>query len=416
MDGDIRFILKPDWMVGLGNLAGYPITSVSPFKMGKSTDLTANDLKELGGIGILDGSGKISIDYQPVIRTMALAQSFARVRLTGGEGVFEYVTYSSEGGCDSFSLTTIPEGLEVRDPAPTAEIIEMLKQYTGDSMIRGSSFEAEINNAEAVVLAAIIDIERKAVLNALCGGTQYVPGVISMESLYQSMDSNSEDAQWLLAVVNGLIDSAPERPAIEKAVESLQIAGHLKRTDSGIKPGRKLEVLASRIPVIDKLLSLRSGLDLGNGQVVQVGFVCIQAGVNDMLMIESLGGLIHFEAVSPALVLEYVSHFLYRPDVLNSVIVKIESGKGSKENKGSVKESIQTEERVKDLVRNEPVQAYCSACNSQIPPNGRFCISCGKPVSISSNSNSGLCTHCGSPIKLNANFCNKCGVRVNTAG
>lgn len=460
MADDVRFMLRPEWMGGLGRLVGVPVNAVSPFNIGKEPELTIGDIDELENKGILDSNGQISSSYQQIMRSMALARSFARVRLTGGEGLFEYITYSTDDSEDHFSLTTTQEGLEVCSSAPTAETIEMLKQYIGDSLIRGSSFEAEVSISEAVVLAALIDLRRKDILAALGGGSTYSIGEVSMEDLDQALNTQCEDAQWLLAVVNGLIDSAPEALAVEMAIKSLQTAGHIVKTASGIKLGRSLENLASRLPVIDKLLSLRSGLDLGSGQVVQVGFVCVQSGVNDLLMIESLGGRIHFESVSPALVIEYVGHFLNRPEVLSSVIVRIEAGKPKKvahtipiiepkvedeiqetaivepvqdDIPEAVSDAVTAVEEVEEVVEvveavAEPtpetaptldpaaLQSLCTVCNSAIPQGGKFCISCGAATEAPKAVSGAVCISCGNSIKPQANFCNKCGVRVNVAG
>lgn len=46
----------------------------------------------------------------------------------------------------------------------------------------------------------------------------------------------------------------------------------------------------------------------------------------------------------------------------------------------------------------------CSKCGSQLPPNSKFCLNCGSPVSTATK-----CIICGTELPAGAKFCNECG-------
>ncbi|NKN39875.1 zinc-ribbon domain-containing protein, partial [Agrobacterium sp. a22-2] len=45
----------------------------------------------------------------------------------------------------------------------------------------------------------------------------------------------------------------------------------------------------------------------------------------------------------------------------------------------------------------------CPNCRTVNPPDARFCIQCGTPLSAIT------CRHCGAGIPPNAQFCSQCG-------
>ena len=53
--------------------------------------------------------------------------------------------------------------------------------------------------------------------------------------------------------------------------------------------------------------------------------------------------------------------------------------------------------------------AVCINCNSPIPPNSKFCPSCGKAVE---QPKPAFCPQCGSPCQSGSKFCSSCGAKL----
>lgn len=47
----------------------------------------------------------------------------------------------------------------------------------------------------------------------------------------------------------------------------------------------------------------------------------------------------------------------------------------------------------------------CTNCDSSIPVNSKFCLNCGKSITLA-------CKNCKNPLPNTAKFCNECGCDV----
>ncbi len=52
----------------------------------------------------------------------------------------------------------------------------------------------------------------------------------------------------------------------------------------------------------------------------------------------------------------------------------------------------------------------CTACGTNLPPNAKFCVECGRPVETKSQEKK--CPHCRAANLPNATFCNQCGQKM----
>ena len=112
----------------------------------------------------------------------------------------ECVVYFSPGR-SPVSLLNRGSEMEIACPADTAMFIDMAVQGIGASVYRSVPFEADLTLAEAVVLGAIIDLQRKAALKAIAVGQ--VPAAVDCPAaaIHTLISHKDPDNRWLRNVL-----------------------------------------------------------------------------------------------------------------------------------------------------------------------------------------------------------------------
>ncbi len=373
----------------LGNMVSVEQSKISPFNKGGDIDLTASEKEALNKSGVLDNAGKMVDNVYSSIEALATANAFGRVQFTSGLELFEYISYFSPKQSNAVSITNSKDGLILRDPAPTEEIIDGLKQYTGESLVKKCELNIEISAEEALALAGIIDLSRKSFLSAIANGKELMLETYNIDAIYQSIAKGKEDTQWLAYVikrVTGISEITTEM--IEKALKSLSTSELVIGDNKGYKAGEKASTLANAILIINQLLTLDAGREADNGEVVKVGFTCLQAGLHEILSIDANGDQIRLEMISSAEMIEYVTHFMMDADALKEVVEQVET------------------ERTTSSVSSASNE-ICTNCQNILKDEAKFCPSCGTPV-LKPN-----CKICGTALIPDSKFCGNCGTAVN---
>ncbi len=359
----------------LGNMVSVKQSMISPFNKGGDIELTASEKDALNKSGVLDGTGKIVDNVNSSIEALATANAYGRVQFTSGLELFENISYFSKEG-HAVAITNSKDGLILQDPAPTAEIIDGLKQYTGESLVKKCELNIEISAEETLALAGIIDLYRKSFLSAIANEKELVLETYRIDDIYNAIVNCKEDTQWLAYVMKrmtGISEITTEM--IKKALENLIISELVISDNKGYKAGEKTATLANAILIVNQLLTMDAGREADNGEVVKVGFTCLQAGLHEILSIDANGDQIRLEMISSAEMIEYVTHFMMDADALKEI-----AGVSNK---------------------------ICSNCKNILKDKAKFCPSCGTPV-LAPN-----CKMCGAALTPDSKFCGNCGTSVN---
>lgn len=310
MNEKIEFTLRPELLGAVGNLWGAKLSEISPFNYGKTSSVTGDEQSELTALGICDNNGKISDKVLPAIELLADARAFTRIYLHNGLNIFEYISYFDASG-NAASITNDSGSQMVDYPAPNNGIIENIRQNIGDTVYRNSDFECEIKSSEAMVLAAMMDIQRKAFLSDIADGKETEASRIDIGRIESLLSGNAKNYQWLTNIIRDMTKhEAFTSETIEPVLDSLVKIGYAARNNGGYVLTRDTLLLSRRMLLLDKFLTLTSGRIGNDGKVVVVGFTGIQAGVHDLLFIDENNDIVQMDAVSSAMVLDYVSHFL----------------------------------------------------------------------------------------------------------
>jgi hypothetical protein len=387
----IEFVINPDTLTGLGGLIPGEQSLISPLRPG--TALTPEQAAALKEKGVLDSSGEITPSCLPALETIMQAGYYSQVRLDGSGNFLECVVYFSRDYRNSTAVFTTGEGLLVRSPAPVQDIVLALKQYIGESTLQNLDFYAEIGFDEALALAALIDLRRRELLKDMAEDREPDDMGFTADVVYSEIVRESDNAQWLVTLFREMTGAGPDRGQLDKALAALEAEDLVIIADGSCRLTGRSGVLADRFLLLYNLVSLKAGREMTGGNVDQVGFVCLQSGINSILTIQTTeGNKMEMTALPAAALFRYVGLYLSDPVAIQLL--------------------IPDEPAPAALMAEETARAGgdgCPGCGKQNPADARFCLECGSPLVPKTAAQPSVCRSCGNPLNKGARFCGACG-------
>ncbi|OGD32651.1 MAG: hypothetical protein A2V45_08075 [Candidatus Aminicenantes bacterium RBG_19FT_COMBO_58_17] len=379
---EIQFTLQPELLGGLGGLIPGTKGALSPFHYGDGRALTPTQIATLQRSGMLDEHGQLARGVRATLDALTTPVAYAQLRISAGSSFFEHIAYFTPGENRAILLTTVGTDVLVRDPAPADEIIEGVRQYLGDSILRGPRFKADVTYDEALALATMIDLYRRGVLRTFADGTTFTIPTFDARAIAEAAVGTPQSTQWLAGIMKmiGETYAGGVAPAFELALNSLVGAGHIICDGYQYRLGDEAALLAARLLVVDIFLLLGAGRLEPDATVTQVNLLCLQAGLHDLLTIETHNERVLFNCLSSAAVMEYVRYSLTKPDALLPEIPA-------------------------------PSKPICPLCRSQLSPGKKFCTKCGAPVAQAQTTST--CPQCGTTFGPEQLFCGNCGLRLS---
>jgi len=362
MDEKISFTMEEDLLPVVGTLHSGEKSPLSLLK-GTKKQIPADSISRLRSRGIVDASDKIKSEFEHAVETLARTSTFARLKFSAGKTIFEFIVYFPEDQTSPVSLTHNAHEIIVHDPAAIDDIFDLIDQNVGHSGLLSVQFSGEFSHEEALALCAMLDLERNALLRRLAGGTEPVQRAYNLPQITSWAGDKKKSYQSFEFVVQSRIglSSPPTPQQIQNGLLSLAAKGHVLRPESKFQLNETLENVAGRFPIIDNFAIVET-VKLVNNKTLWAGsFISLQAGVNDLLYLESIDGKIIIRCITGLELLNLVARSLSDPDYIK--------------------------------VPSEPLPAPSSP---ELPKKGSFC------------------SKCGAPIRVGKQFCAKCGEKVTT--
>lgn len=361
MTEQIQFTIKPELLATLGKISGKTLSPVSPFRYDSKTN-TGGGIPELAALGICDAGGVIAADKKEAVTALAEADAFTRIYLTTPQRIIEYIAYFTPDG--KIAGLTNDGGMQiVTFPAPNDAMLGLVRQTIGFSIYRSSSFTAQLNQAETLVLAAMIDLERKEMLRKFADSKTAERIEISQKDVLEMLKVPPGTIQWLSSAFIDLFspERIPKPDDLAGVFESLGKKGLI--TGSGKKHSLSDDgILLARSHLMPSMyLTLTSGKGQSSGKTNVAGFSCIISGIHDLLYIDYNADEIELQAVASAEIHEYLSAFLTNPSVLKG----LEDHSGQK---GAAPPQAPTGKK------------FCPQCGASLRPGLKFCSSCGAKI------------------------------------
>jgi hypothetical protein len=201
MTAQIQFTVKPELLGTLGTLSGRPVSSVSPFNYQKGTTDGKAEIGQLAALEICDAQGTIRADKRAAVQALATAEAFTRIYLTTPQGVIEYIAYFAPDG--TIAGVTNDSGMQlVSYPASNDAMLELVRQTLGFSIYKNGSFNAHLTRAETLVLAAMIDLQRKEMLHKFADGLTAACLFHTPQSISAMLAIPPGNFQWLSSALS----------------------------------------------------------------------------------------------------------------------------------------------------------------------------------------------------------------------
>ncbi len=327
----LAFTVSREELQALGTLAPAPLGSISPFRVPRGETVPALDPGLPPRLGLLGPSGELTVAARHALQVLGGARSYARVYVTEASQTFEQTVFFDPEGGVPVGVTNTLQGLRVEDPAPLPALLEGIRQLTGETPVKSSAFKALCAPEEALALAAALDLERRRRLASMASLAEAPAVPLTPALLARTVRETPLSTQWLTFAVRSIYRDrfALDEAKAAAAAESLSRGSHFKPVPGGFALSEPAEALAALSLVFERILHVEAGRALSDGQVVYVGFSCLQAGVQDLLYVERTPEGLHFEALSSASALELTRHLLAHPEALDSLAAAVEAEKAA---------------------------------------------------------------------------------------
>jgi len=358
MSDSTGYVVPAGLMGALGALWGAVPTAISPLRHPAGDPLTDEERATLVGAGVLDASGSLTPGVRPALDVLGSATAFTRVYISGGLAPYEYLVFFAPSGA-SASIVNAGGDMSIASPAHAEEFLAMIGESLGLSSFVAAPFEATLEPAEAIVLSALLDAQRRESLTAILEGRDPEAVELTPAALGTLVAKSGTDREWLVDVLFELTGSdGIDADGVATAIASLESAGLVAKAGKRLRLTGNLLLLGQRLLVLDSALTLTSGALAASGEVAVAGFTCLQAGVHDLLSIDAREGEVELRSVSAAEVGEYARAFLTDASVVDA----LRTGTGAPQ-KAAAKAA-----------------AFCTGCGAKLAPGAAFCTKCGKQV------------------------------------
>lgn len=362
MTAQIQFTVKPELLGTLGSLSGKTLGRISPFNYGKESADRKGDIAQLAVLEICDAEGKILPDKQAAVNTLATADAFTRIYLTTPQRVIEYIAYFSPDG--TVAGITNDNGMQlISYPATNDAMLELVRQTIGFSVYRNGSFDVHLTRAEALVLTAMIDLQRKEMFVKFAEGKTAERLVLTQKEIVGMLSIPPGNFQWLSSAFVDLFspERIPKPDEMKKVIETLVTKGYAAKAGKGHSLSDECLLLARGHILPSMYLTLTAGKDTASGTTNGAGFTCIISGIHDLLYIDYHADDVELQTVASREINDYIGAFLTNPAILGG-LADLSSQKLSAPSLAATGKK------------------FCPQCGASLRPGLKFCSSCGAKI------------------------------------
>jgi hypothetical protein len=298
----IRYQLKPEAVTWLGS-AFEQKTIVSPLSSLQVAGFQEEDKKSLLEQEIIDAAGALIPKAYEFFNELAGVESFAGFRVSGAFGKIDKIAYfkgkrvfwvDNAGGTYIFS--------EAKD---SIDLLKILNEISGISHLVNASLDIELDSTAALIFASLADLTRQAALMTYAEKGA-IPEGFSVEAILEGC--KLAGGRWLGSYLRNLRlpGSAVNLQNSAAALEAMIEAGIAARNDKGgYTLLREAYAMAVNLLIIEHAFHLRIG-KMSGGEILSGEALILQAGLHDVLMIDSDGQKIGFTSISTNAMHEYL--------------------------------------------------------------------------------------------------------------
>lgn len=285
--------------------------ALSPLNRFSEKAYSAEDIGILSRMGMVDEEGTLLESIRPSIRILSEPYAVVRLTFTGGVGSYEHhVTYDRTLK-NHVAFTVTPDSYSIDDETSPYSIVQLLQDFVGRSHLKSISLSYKFSRTEALVVASLLDMERRTKLRAFIDELPASRNAYHASMIWRIINSTNTSIQWFVSVMNEVIGAhiTLSLQQVHNAIEQLMRQGILEQKGMQYQLTGDFARLSDRMIIIDNVLSIQVLRQDDQDNTICAGFTCIQAGVHDLLLLDSDGNDIVMETISSAKLLDYLEQF-----------------------------------------------------------------------------------------------------------
>lgn len=358
----IEITLSADLLGALGVLCGKDLTAISPLGLGDG-EANKNQKQLLIDKNMLTTEQEINPDFERLISLLAETTSYMRFEIVRSDVTIQMNAYRADDGNNAL-LINVEGDFRIIYPIDSSHIIDMIAEYTGKSSFIGFECDLDMSWEEACAYAGMIDLQRRSFFRDLAKNDETTPSVFTTKEILSALQKDKK-YQWLASILLDLKDEVPfkKEKDLEKVLKILEEKKQIEQKNKAWGLAMDGVLLSRQMLIIDQILSVSAGTLYDKDELSLTGVGYLQAGIHNILMIETSDESVGFASQSPNMVLALVE------SMLEFDVPKAEGGAAKKS--GTKKEGAK---KVQSSSR------YCPSCGSIVSASAKFCMACGSQL------------------------------------
>lgn len=261
---------------------------------------------------IIDTEGHICDDIKEALEILSHPEALVKIMFSGGVNRYEHTISYDKALKHHVSYTVAQDYYTLDNQATVEDILSLIEDFVGKSSLKSININQKLSSQEALVIAAMLDMERRTILRSFVDELPYANSSYTFNMIWRMVHSSNASIQWLVYCFSEVIGEhlTLRQEQLKKVLDQLvdkklilEMHGQYQLSDS-------LAQLANRMIVIDNILAIETiGTDKDNTRT-SAGFTCLQAGIHDLLVLDYDGIDVLIETISSASLLENIKSFL----------------------------------------------------------------------------------------------------------
>ncbi len=306
-------------MRALGRQIEVPRSKLSPLVLTDEKALKSAQERVLSP-NLVSPDGQLRPELIPAFQTLASAKSFGLLSYVERGFALETAIYypeanSTQGGV---SLTSTSDSLQLQSPPVMDAVLEIVRQYTGESLLRRVEFEVDLSWIEAWLLFGATDVGRRKVLEGLLTGTGTDLEVMSIEEVHAVLKGDTAGLQWLAPYFNDCLSLSSPTPAdTRKGLEQLAERELVQLSGSSLIVSELIRQIVTEFLLVDGHARVRSACIDAAGEALRTDVRAIKGRAGAMMVWSHDETSINLMGVSPAQFMILASSMVENPgDIL----------------------------------------------------------------------------------------------------
>lgn len=302
----MKYILNSNQLEGLNKILDSK-NDISILNNYGETDLSDKDESYLIKKGILNEEA--SLGENEIFDILANPSTITKFMITGGANKYEHIISYDESEEKQVAFSTSPEYFIIDDNVDNKTTINTIVDFLGSSSLKSLNINIKLSAKEAIVLGGMLDLERRSLLRAFVDELPYTNNKYGVNMIWRMIHEYKESIQWLVYNLSEVIgqEISLELDQVKEILDELAKKGLLTEEYGQYQLNEDYSKLANRMIILDNIMTFEM---ISNSLQKSVGFVCIQSGVHDILIIDYDGNDLLLETVSSQRLLEYIERLL----------------------------------------------------------------------------------------------------------